>query len=96
MRGPMSLLCVLALTACGGAGAVRTSLPLAGQVTEPGGAAEVDAFPAAANGSTVPARRIVGFYHASTTPVRNGAAAGAVGTAADSTLYVLGRRRART
>jgi hypothetical protein len=53
------------------------------------GAAEVDAFPAAANGSTVPARRIVGFYHASTPPAHNGAAAGAVGTAADGTLYVL-------
>jgi hypothetical protein len=54
------------------------------------GTSEVDAFPPAANGSTVPDRRITGFYHASTPPFHhNGSGVGTIGTAADGTLYVL-------
>jgi hypothetical protein len=54
------------------------------------GAGEVDAFPAAANGSTVPDRRMTGFYHAATPPsYHDGGGVGAIGTAADGTLYIL-------
>jgi hypothetical protein len=54
------------------------------------GGSEVDAFPAAANGSTVPDRRITGFYHASTPPFHHdGSGVGTLGTAPDGTLYVL-------
>jgi hypothetical protein len=54
------------------------------------GGSEVDAFPAAANDSTIPDRRITGFYHASTPPFHHdGSGVGAIGTGADGTLYVL-------
>jgi hypothetical protein len=54
------------------------------------GAGEVDAFPAAANGSMVPDRRITGFYHEATPPsYHDGGGVGAIGTAADGTLYIL-------
>jgi hypothetical protein len=53
------------------------------------GAAEVDAFPAAANGSTAPLRRIKGFYTAFAPPAHAWSNAGAVGALPDGTLYVL-------
>lgn len=53
------------------------------------GGSEVDAFPAAANGPTVPSRRITGFYSPFVPTQHTGAAAAAIGTANDGTLYVL-------
>jgi hypothetical protein len=52
------------------------------------GGSEVDAFPAAANGSTVPDRRITGFSRTSPPP-HTFSGVGAIGTMADGTLYVL-------
>jgi hypothetical protein len=54
------------------------------------GSDEVDAFPAAANGSTVPDRRIRGFHSEPTPPsFHDGGGIGAIGTAADGMLYIL-------
>ncbi|HEY0395587.1 MAG TPA: hypothetical protein VGD01_13905 [Candidatus Elarobacter sp.] len=51
-------------------------------------AGEADAFPAAANGRTVPSRRITGFF-SSSDPTHSSSAAGAVDVASDGTLEVI-------
>ncbi len=53
------------------------------------GLGEVDAFPAATDGSALPARRITGFFTPFSDPQDTVSAAGAVSVGVDGTLYVV-------